>query len=579
MSFCSFSKDCDGNSYVTVDNKFITKYLPEADGFAVKVYLYGLYLCENTSGDFTLKSMAEVLKTTEEDIAHAFEFWEDYDLVQIVCKSPFAVQYLPVKAAVGRPKKVRYEQYADFNKELQRKMQKVGKFVSAGDYLKYMRFMEENPIQPQALLLVAEYCINKQGETVSPSYIFNKAKKLVREGLSTYEQVERELSNYNSSESELVAVLAALGGYRKSPDELDFSLYRKWTETLGFEKESVLAAASRLKRGTMNTLDITLEDLYEQGKKSADEIGAYLDEREAFANLTFRIARKLGVKVSNPAPYIDEYVEKWKTYGFEDAALLDIALFCLKTERGNFDSMNAVVEKINAGGDVSSAGVKALLKAKTENLKLFTKIQEVCGSIRKTPTNVALVSTWREWKFSDEMILEAARRSCSSASPIPYMNKILSDWKEGGVYALKDIPEPLSGGSSPTANTVRGAFISETVKAANAKSDRERYYAQLREKAQSRADKFLKKANANPRFKEITAALSKMEHELAKAEIFQPENLPALEREKRTLLSERKDILTELNIQESDLQPQYVCKKCSDSGFLKSGAACDCYKK
>ena len=144
MAFCSFSKDCDGNSYVTIENKFITKYLPEADGFAVKVYLYGLFLCENTDSDFGLKSMAEVLKTTEEKIVEAFGFWEDYDLVEILCREPFAVQYLPVKSAVGRPKKVRYEQYGDFNKELQRKMQKVGKFVSAGDYLKYMRFLEEN---------------------------------------------------------------------------------------------------------------------------------------------------------------------------------------------------------------------------------------------------------------------------------------------------------------------------------------------------------------------------------------------------------------------------------------------------
>ena len=45
MAFCSFSKDND-NAYTIVENKFITKYLPEADGFAVKVYLYGLFLCE-----------------------------------------------------------------------------------------------------------------------------------------------------------------------------------------------------------------------------------------------------------------------------------------------------------------------------------------------------------------------------------------------------------------------------------------------------------------------------------------------------------------------------------------------------
>ena len=105
MSFCSFAKDGDENSFVTVESKFITKYLPEADGFAVKVYLYGLYLCKNANADFGIASMAEVLKTTEENIVSAFTFWEDYDLVDIISRSPFAVQYLPVKAAAGKPKK------------------------------------------------------------------------------------------------------------------------------------------------------------------------------------------------------------------------------------------------------------------------------------------------------------------------------------------------------------------------------------------------------------------------------------------------------------------------------------------
>ena len=73
MAFCSFSKDCDGNSQITVENKFITKYLPEADGFAVKVYLYGLYLCGSSNAEFGLKSMAEVLKCTEADVEKAFE--------------------------------------------------------------------------------------------------------------------------------------------------------------------------------------------------------------------------------------------------------------------------------------------------------------------------------------------------------------------------------------------------------------------------------------------------------------------------------------------------------------------------
>ena len=576
MSFCSFSKDGDANSYVTVENKFITKYLPEVDGFAVKVYLYGLYLCKNADSDFGLKSMAEVLKTTEEKITQAFEIWEDYDLVEILSREPFAVQYLPVKSAVGRPKKVRYEQYGDFNKELQRQMQKVGKFVSAGDYLKYMRFLEENAIQPHALLLIAEYCINKQGDAVSTSYIFNKAKKLLREGISTYEQVERALSNYNTHENDLAAVFAALGAtfHGKTPTEADYSLYRKWTETLGFAKDGVIAAAKSLKRGSMNALDITLEDLYDKRKTEASEITAYLTEREMLANLTFRIGRKLGVKVSNPVPYIEEYVEKWYVYGYESESLLDIALFCLKSEQGSFDGMQSVMDKLFALGIVSAESVKVFLKNKNDELKLFTKIRDICGSaVRKNGTNLSLIGTWRSWNFNDEMILEATKRSATSSNPIPYINKILSDWKRLEIFAVKDIPENVA-----TATANAKTYINAAVEAANAKSDRERYYGKLREQAQKRADAFVAQANANARFKEISKELAKAEIAQAKAEISQPNKLPEILAAQKALRLERKSILKNMGITENDLAPQYACKKCADTGFLPNGTACDCYK-
>ena len=46
MSFAAFSKDFGSNMFTSVENQFITKYLPQADGDAVRVYLYGLYLCQ-----------------------------------------------------------------------------------------------------------------------------------------------------------------------------------------------------------------------------------------------------------------------------------------------------------------------------------------------------------------------------------------------------------------------------------------------------------------------------------------------------------------------------------------------------
>ena len=324
----------------------------------------------------------------------------------------------------------------------------------------------------------------------------------------------------------------------------------------------------------MTALDLSMEELAEKGKFTESEAEAYLTEREKLVSLTFRIGRKLGAKVGNPAAFTDEYTEKWYNYGFEDSSLLDVALFCLKTERGDFSSMNEIIQQLFANGIVSKESVKGYLKVKNDELKLFTKIREISGATGKNAVGLSMIETWRNWNFSDEMILEAAKRAAGTASPIPYINKILSDWKRENVTSVDKIP---SGATTSAPRSVNA--ISAAIENANAKAERERYYALRREKAQSVADKFLAKANANERFKEVSVALSKMEISLAKAEVFEPQKLPELQAKKSELLNLRNGILTELGLTETQLTPQYQCKKCSDTGFLPSGTACNCYVK
>jgi hypothetical protein len=250
---------------------------------------------------------------------------------------------------------------------------------------------------------------------------------------------------------------------------------------------------------------------------------------------------------------------------------MDIATYCLKTERGDFSSMNEILSQLFTQGVVSSESVKDYLKAKNDCLKLFTKLRDLCGITSKNAVGITMVETWRSWNFNDQMILEAGKRATGSANPIPYMNKILSDWKREGVTTVDGIPAP-----APTVRATN-TFNSAAVENANAKTDRERYYALKREKAQSVADKFLEKANANAEFKKVSQTLSKMEISLAKAEVFSPEKLPALQEEKASLMRTRKGILSALGIEEWQLLPQYACKQCSDTGFLPSGTVCKCY--
>ena len=575
MAFCSFSKEFSDGAYTLVENRFIQKYLPEANDFAVKVYLYGLYLCQSGGEDFSATSLAEVLRSTEEDILSAFDLWQDYDLVEILCRDPLTVQYLPVRSATGKPKKVRYDKYADFNKEMQKRMQKVGRHIEYGESVKYMQFLEENDIQPMAFLLITEYCIAKDGKGITPHHVFNKAKKFIRDGITTYEQVETALGNYNENEKYIEELFNLLAIQRRV-DESDYTLYSAWLR-MGFEKGGIKAAAKYLKKGKMSTLQLLLEEVAGKEKFTSRDVTAYFEEREALSSLTFRIGRKLGVKIANPATYIDEYTEKWVNLGYEESSLLEIALYCLKCGRGDFAQMHQQVESLFAAGIVGNDSVKETLHKKNADLKLLGKLGEYCSGIKTTVANLELLNTWREWSFSDEMIVEAAKRAANSAAPIPYINRILSEWKRANYTTVADLAkdekpatQKLSGGAP--------SYITATIEAANAKSAREKYYADRREKALSVADRYAAKANSNPRFGAIEKALSKMNMELAKAELYAPDTLPALKEQQTKLLCERLEILAGLGIEEWQLAPQFACKKCSDTGFVPSGASCDCYK-
>lgn len=84
------------------------------------------------------------------------------------------------------------------------------------------------------------------------------------------------------------------------------------------------------------------------------------------------------------------------------------------------------------------------------------------------------------------------------------------------------------------------ATVSAQVEAVNARAERESYYAKLQEAAQNRVDKYMAIANKNARFRAVTFALSQLEIALAKAELYDVENVATLRGKKTALQAERR---------------------------------------
>ncbi|MBR5145164.1 MAG: hypothetical protein IKV34_00680, partial [Clostridia bacterium] len=86
MGFCNFSQELVNVGYTTVDNLFITNYLPEAPNKYVDIYLFGLYLCSKGGQDNNLDTMVRVLGIDKEDILTAYTYWQELGLVHILQK-------------------------------------------------------------------------------------------------------------------------------------------------------------------------------------------------------------------------------------------------------------------------------------------------------------------------------------------------------------------------------------------------------------------------------------------------------------------------------------------------------------
>lgn len=568
MSFSAFSKDFTANMFTCVENQFITKYLPQADGDAVRAYLYGLYLCQ-CAEDFDAESCAKLLKITPEKLVEIFGFWEECDLVQILSREPLFVEYLPVNAAVGKPKPVRPEKYAEFNREFYKLLQKAGRDFKPYEMQRILEFLENNPMEQQAFLLVAEYCAKKDGEKLSSAHILNKAAKLVKERKYTYEQVEQDLNDFNAHEREMSKIFSLLGLYKK-PQDADYDLLEKWTDA-GVDIRTVYLCATSLKKGNLYTLDALVSELRDKGAVAEADAKEYLARREETASVVFSVARKLGVKVQNPRPFAEEYAEKWLERGYDGESLTALASLCMKLGYG-FSEMDGLIEELYSGGIVDSVGVKEYCAARDKQFRLLRSIEAVCGVVKKTQATLDMIAVWHGWNFSDEMILEAAKKSANAAAPVPYINKLLSEWKRLGAFTPAAIPEKTP------ASAYKPLYKDEAAIAADKKSEREHYYAVLRQRAQARADKAAAVAAKDESYRAASAAIKAGEIELAKAEIYAPETVSTLSERLEKARRARADALLRLGLSEKDLLPKYQCDRCSDTGYLPDGALCDCYK-
>ena len=552
---CSFSEEFSRAAITGVENSFIREYLKEAPGDAVKVYLYGLYLCSNPSACDGLKEFAAALGLSEETVADCFNYWEEFGLCSVISKDPFTVKYLPQNSVYAKPRKFKAEKYADFSKGLQALL--PDRMISTSEYSEYFTVMETYSIAPEAMLMIAKYCADRKGADINYRYVSKVAKDFGNRGITTVEKVEKELSSYIFRTNEITKILKTLG-VRRAPDIDDLNYFKKWTQELAFEPENIVFAAKTLKKSSIAKLDELLLDLYSAKSFSKEEIAAYCQSKQNIYDFAVKFNRNLSVYVDVLDTEVDTYLNKWLSYGYTEDALLLIANKLFRDGKNTLKDADEMIELLRVRGIIDLSSVNDYFEEEKKTDEFLRKMLLLSGVNRRPNAwDRENLLIWKSWNFSEEMILEAARLAAGKSSPTAYINGVLSNWKNKGVYSVE----------SAKATT---DFTQE---------EYNREYARRRTLAVSRAQKNLERAQEIDGFSKIYERLFGIEKDFAFAEIANDEKtMEELKAEKAALTLSAEKLLEKIGLDFSDLSPKYACEKCGDTGYVGTHR-CDCFDK
>lgn len=439
MAFCKFSTEYIANNKTEVDNLFINEYLPDAPDNCVKVYLYGLFLCNSGEIiDNALDKFSKHLGLDEDEVVTCFMYWQEQGLVQVLSTYPVEIRFTPLKNIGSGTKLYKTDKYDVFNRQAQ-ELFEGKREISKSEYAEYFDFMERYHMEQEALLMIIKYCIDTKKANVGYTYILTVARNWANEGILTAQQVEEKLCEFEENSSELGVLLSALR-IKRQPYIEEKTLYKKWTDELGFGGDVILYIANKIKTKTHPTfdkIDGILMKYYTLGLFSVMEIENYEQNKQKLYNLAKQVNNAIGVYYENLDMVVDNYISKWINLGLDKETILEIASYCRKVSVRSLEGLDNKIQKFSKLGLVT---LEALHSYLNEIIETDNEIQEILDKLA-LPRKVnfidrELYKTWKTWNMSKELIMYASELAAGKS--MQYLNSILANWHNSDVRNVEE---------------------------------------------------------------------------------------------------------------------------------------------
>lgn len=249
-----------------VENEFIDKYMAEANGEYVKVYLLLLrYKCD-PSVNLGVSEIADILDCTEKDVNRALDYWKKKGLLDFKSKTQAAQQSveepvsepepevipaekaIPVTPTVVRQQKAQtpsQKNRKEFREILHVTEQYLGKTLTKTEAEQIVYFYDVLGMSADLIEYLIEYCVENGHKSIH--YIKKVALSWNDQHVTTVKEAKAASGKYNKNG---YAVLNAYGIKGRAPADPEMEYITRWSEEYGFSVELIMEACNR----TMNSI-------------------------------------------------------------------------------------------------------------------------------------------------------------------------------------------------------------------------------------------------------------------------------------------------------------------------------------
>ncbi|MCM1042770.1 MAG: DnaD domain protein [Corallococcus sp.] len=442
MPFFHKDKPFVTNSYTVLENKFVIEYLPNAPENALKAYILGLTLAEETSDANTCASVAKKLDISEDRLLDIFKYWEEMGLVEVIPSAPPQVVYLPLRDGSKEiTRNISAKKYKKFSAEIQKEFHRM---IEPEEYNSYYGFLEDNMFDWDALVLVARYCVDWKGDDIGANYILTVARSQMKRGATSTVAVAENLGQKSKYDADLEAIFKVLKIFRKA-EYTDREMYEKWTQDYGFSFDTIVKVAKKCNGGIYN-LDALLATYYGKGKLDAKAIAEYDKMQEQMRCVAKAVVKNLGLYYQTYDAVIDEYIVRWQQMGFEPDTVELLSKYCFRNGIRTLKGLNDVVNKFHKLGCINTQSIDAYLNGIIVTDAKIKEILEQTGTSRNViQSDRNFYGVWTEtWGLPQSLILYAAQKSAGTQNPMRYLNKILSEYKTNGITTVSQAEQSMT---------------------------------------------------------------------------------------------------------------------------------------